>query len=139
MAGKLIDADRAKDLAEICLGDIFLQTCVKTFLDKCPTVDAVPVDQIRVDINRIFLENQECILDVTICGNRNEVRIPFCRDVVEVVHGEWSMIEDDYMGLTALECSECKQEYWFEEEPPIKIYSHCPNCGAKMDGGLNNA
>ena len=58
-------------------------------------------------------------------------------DAVEVVHGEWSTIEDDYLGLTALACSECKQEYWFEEEPPIKIYSYCPNCGAKMDGGKN--
>lgn len=54
-------------------------------------------------------------------------------DAVEVVHGEWSTIEDDYLGLTALECSECKQEYWFEEEPPLKIYSYCPNCGAKME------
>ena len=54
-------------------------------------------------------------------------------DAVEVVHGEWSTIEDDYCGLTALQCSECNQEYWFEDEPPIKIYNYCPNCGAKMD------
>ena len=56
-------------------------------------------------------------------------------DAVEVVHGEWSTIEDDYCGLTALKCSECNQEYWFEEEPPTKIYNYCPNCGAKMDRG----
>ena len=56
-------------------------------------------------------------------------------DAVEVVHGEWSTIEDDYCGLTALQCSECNQEYWFEDEPPTKIYNYCPNCGAKMDGG----
>ena len=55
-------------------------------------------------------------------------------DLVEVVHGEWSTIEDDYLGLTALECSKCNQEYWFEEEPPIKIYNYCPNCGADMRG-----
>ena len=54
-------------------------------------------------------------------------------DAVEVVHGEWSTIEDDYCGLTALQCSECNQEYWFEDEPPMKIYKYCPNCGAKMD------
>lgn len=60
-------------------------------------------------------------------------------DAVEVVHGEWSTIEDDYCGLPALQCSECNQEYWFEEEPPIKIYNYCPNCGAKMDGGAKNA
>ena len=59
-------------------------------------------------------------------------------DAVPVVPGEWSTIEDDYTGMTALECSECKQEYWFEDEPPMKIYRYCPNCGAKMDGGENN-
>lgn len=59
-------------------------------------------------------------------------------DAVEVVHGEWSTIEDDYCGLTALKCSECNQEYWFEDEPPMKIYNYCPNCGAKMDGDGND-
>lgn len=54
-------------------------------------------------------------------------------DAVEVVHGEWSTIEDDICGLTALQCSECNQEYWFEDKPPIKIYNYCPNCGVKMD------
>ena len=60
-------------------------------------------------------------------------------DAVEVVHGEWATIEDDYCGLTALQCSECNQEYWFEDEPPTKIYNYCPNCGAKMDGGADSA
>ena len=58
-------------------------------------------------------------------------------DAKPVVHGEWSTIEDDYCGLTALKCSECNQEYWFEDEPPMKIYSYCPNCGARMDGDGN--
>lgn len=66
--------------------------------------------------------------------HNNIVRV----DAVEVVHGEWSTIEDDYCGLTALQCSECNQEYWFEDEPPIKIYNYCPNCGAKMDGDGND-
>ena len=56
-------------------------------------------------------------------------------DAAPVVRGEWSTIEDDYTGLIALQCSECNQEYWFEDEPPLKIYNYCPNCGAKMDGG----
>ena len=59
-------------------------------------------------------------------------------DAVEVVHGEWSTIEDDYTGLVALQCSVCNQEYWFEDEPPTKIYNYCPNCGAKMDGDGND-
>ena len=56
-------------------------------------------------------------------------------DAVEVVHGEWSTIEDDYCGMIALECSECKEQWWFEDDPPIEHYHYCPNCGAKMDGG----
>ena len=58
-------------------------------------------------------------------------------DAVEVVHGEWSTIEDDYCGLVALHCSVCNQEWWFEEDAPIKHYHYCPNCGAKMDGDSN--
>ena len=59
-------------------------------------------------------------------------------DAVPVAPGEWDAIEDDYTGLTALKCSECGQEYWFEDEIPYKIYNYCPNCGAKMDGGKDN-
>ena len=58
-------------------------------------------------------------------------------DAVEVVHGEWSTIEDDYCGLVALHCSVCNQEWWFEDDAPIKHYHYCPNCGAKMDGDSN--
>ena len=59
-------------------------------------------------------------------------------DAEEVVHGEWGTIEDDITGMTALKCSECNQEWWFEDEPPMKIYKYCPNCGAKMYGGIGN-
>lgn len=58
-------------------------------------------------------------------------------EAAPVVHGEWSTIEDDYAGLIALQCSECNQEYWFEDDPPLKIYNYCPNCGARMDGDGN--
>ena len=59
-------------------------------------------------------------------------------DAVPVVHGEWSTIEDDYCGLVALHCSVCDQEWWFEEDAPIKHYHYCPNCGASMKDGDGN-
>ena len=47
-------------------------------------------------------------------------------DVVEVVHGEWINT-----GSTQI-CSVCKEEqYGFDTG---RYY--CPNCGAKMDGGV---
>ena len=57
-------------------------------------------------------------------------------DAVEVVHGEWTIIEDDYSFLTTLRCSVCGEEYCFEEydEDLPPHYRYCPNCGAKMDG-----
>ena len=67
-------------------------------------------------------------------GIEHGINIQPTVDAVEVVHGEWSTIEDDYTGLVALQCSVCNQEYWFEDEPPIKIYNYCPNCGANMRG-----
>ena len=40
---RIIDADRAKEIAEVSLGDIFIQTATKLLIDKVPTLDAVPV------------------------------------------------------------------------------------------------
>lgn len=55
-------------------------------------------------------------------------------DVAPVVHGRW--IEDhDY-----LKCPECgvmvKWDFTFFD---IGNWNYCPNCGAMMDGGADNA
>ena len=55
-------------------------------------------------------------------------------DVAPVVHGRW--IEDhDY-----LKCPECsvmvKRDFTFFD---IGNWNYCPNCGAKMDGGVEDA
>lgn len=52
-------------------------------------------------------------------------------DVVPVVHGRWNNM-DGYK--TRKVCSECG---WDVPEYG-KFYSYCPNCGAKMDGGVDN-
>lgn len=51
-------------------------------------------------------------------------------DVVPVVHGRW-IIHVDELGLTC-ECSVCHIETMCDG-------NYCPNCGAKMDGGADNA
>ena len=61
-------------------------------------------------------------------------------DAVEVVHGEWVGIQyDGYADGCPVydlwECSNCREEYESEGDPPP--YNYCPNCGAKMDGDGN--
>ena len=48
--------------------------------------------------------------------------------VAPVVHGQWIMHDDEF-GLTC-ECSACHIETMGDG-------NYCPNCGAKMDGELN--
>lgn len=52
-------------------------------------------------------------------------------DVAPVVHGRWDSM-DGYK--TRMVCSMCG---WDVPEYG-KFYSYCPNCGAKMDGGVDN-
>ena len=62
-------------------------------------------------------------------------RIP-AADVAEVVHGQW--IKDDFISddvNNAEKCSQCGELIgWFGNLP-----NYCPNCGAKMDGGDDDA
>ena len=61
-------------------------------------------------------------------------------DVAEVVHGEWLRSDDDWNSLTTIQCSSCGEEWCFETDDDVSLlnYKHCPNCGAKMDGGGEN-
>ena len=55
-------------------------------------------------------------------------------DAMEVVHGEWTVIEDDYTDDTIYQCSVCKEEFvTIEGTPADNLWKYCPNCGAKMD------
>ena len=51
-------------------------------------------------------------------------------DAMEVVHGRWEQGDMyDYGDV----CSRCD---WDSSREPCR-YHYCPNCGAKMDGGIN--
>lgn len=57
-------------------------------------------------------------------------------DPVEVVHGDWTIIEDDWNDDTVYQCSVCKEEFvTIDGTPAENLWNYCPNCGAKMDGG----
>ena len=80
---RLIDLDEIKpiDFPSIEMDGLD----VVRYLNTLPTVDAVPVDQIRVGFRELYLKGQEVVMNVSICGKNNDVRIPFSKDVVEVV------------------------------------------------------
>lgn len=60
-------------------------------------------------------------------------------DVRPNVIGHWIEREDMYYGWNIWECSECHEEFCIEEGTPSdNEYKFCPNCGAKMEGGINN-
>ena len=52
-------------------------------------------------------------------------------DVVEVRRGQWA---NGAFGYGHYWCTVCQKEVWSEEEKT----NFCPNCGAKMDGGVND-
>ena len=66
-----------------------------------------------------------------------EIREMLAADVAEVVHGEWLRSDDDWNSLTTIQCASCGEEWCFETDDDVSLlnYKHCPNCGAKMDGG----
>ena len=55
-------------------------------------------------------------------------------EVIEVRHGKWTFAGyTAYNGAPYKICSLCKNVYLVEDT----VFNYCPNCGAKMDGGIN--
>ena len=114
-------------------------------------IDANALEQIFLDENRRL--RKQIINDEVSCEEANYIRsfmptIEWARktvhgcptvEAVEVVHGQWFVIEDDYFDLVELKCSACGESYGFEdyEDCIPQNYHYCPNCGAKMDGDGN--
>lgn len=61
-------------------------------------------------------------------------------DVAEVVHGRWEDSIDKWFGMDVYTCSKCRENYVLVEGTPKEnLWHYCPNCGARMDGGEENA
>ena len=58
-------------------------------------------------------------------------------DVAPVVHGRWEYTPQTFNTLGQIRCPFCA--WWSLDQSIDGIYKYCPNCGAKMDGGDNNA
>ena len=58
-------------------------------------------------------------------------------DAVEVVHGRWVLHQED--GYEWYECSSCRAQPLNDNAERPVLSDYCPDCGAKMDGGNENA
>lgn len=59
-------------------------------------------------------------------------------DAVPVVHGRWIYEEETLFTLSGYRCSVCRRPRWLSPDVP-EAFKYCTNCGAKMDGGDNDA
>lgn len=61
-------------------------------------------------------------------------------DVAPVVHGRWihSRYEDCSEQFELVKCSQCNHEA-YAMAFYVRGGNYCPNCGAKMDGGADDA
>ena len=61
-------------------------------------------------------------------------------DVVEVRHGRWIVFNDGTEESPQRDHMRCSVCGWYWSIPEHRtVFSRCPNCGAKMDGGNRNA
>ncbi len=66
-------------------------------------------------------------------------------DVAEVRRGKWIKTQEPmgWRDVDCAECSVCHESWIIDKDSSIDDYEcmwhYCPNCGAKMDGGNNNA
>ena len=67
---------------------------------------------------------------ITIRGVKIINQFPTAVDAVPVRHGRWLCVDTDTAQFFL--CNRCKKKEYRESD-------YCPACGAKMDGGGNNA
>ena len=62
-------------------------------------------------------------------------------DVIEIArvrNGRWIEPSRLHYGAKQYECSLCYSDTFWKKHSITEKYPHCPNCGAKMDGGDGN-
>ena len=73
------------------------------------------------------------------CFAREVIKTFPAADVAPVRHGRWIEPSRLYYGAKQYECSLCCSDTFWKKHSITEKYPHCPNCGAKMDGGDGNS
>jgi ribosomal protein L33 len=65
------------------------------------------------------------------------------KQINKIIEAEWKAYFDEYeICATVFVCSNCKENFCSSEltdEEFLRMMKYCPNCGAKMKGGEDNA
>lgn len=91
------------------------------------------------------IERREALMGldkrVSVAAMKSFIKNRPAADVAPVVHGRWIEQEDPMLDVYYT-CSVCKEDFYIETtgytEKDMFLYTYCPNCGAKMDGGNEN-
>lgn len=98
-----------------------------------------------IDGGRYSLDTVDDLVEI---ANRIEA-LP-TEDVAPVVYGRWQPVRESemtgwqpelagYDPIGGYICSSCKEEAVYDCNDNFVLSNRCPNCGAKMDGGDNDA
>lgn len=100
------------------------------------------------EFDRLGLGEHSIVEKVFSIGVRTIIAGMPAADVAPVVHGRWIPSESDFDDDDTLfdveewcdwQCSACREDICYEDPmPPRLLPKYCPNCGAKMDGGVDN-
>ncbi len=82
---------------------------------------------------RSYTHYTDRIVCNVLCGVVDEIEDMDTLDYAPVKRGEWVTKPDGFIPAD-IYCSECGKRYNFFYNP-----NYCPNCGAKMDGGKEDA
>ena len=93
------------------------------------------------EFDRLGLGEHSIVERVFSDGVRTIIAGAPAADVAPVVHGRWIEQEDPMLDVYYT-CSVCKEDFYIETtgytEKDMFLYTYCPNCGARMDGGNEN-
>ena len=84
---------------------------------------------------------KECLRKSDFCGDTvawnicADIKAMPAADVEPVRHGEWIIVEDEYVGY--VKCSVCGDAFTSWGAIWGAITRYCPSCGARMDGDDN--